>query len=53
VFGEVLVSWRRLRGIAQEELAARSGISGRHLSFLEAARRAVEETCTFLRDALA
>ena len=38
VFGEALVSWRRLRGIAQEELAARSGISGRHLSFLETGR---------------
>ncbi len=37
-FGEALASWRKLRGVSQEELAARSGVSGRHLSFLETGR---------------
>src|SRR5687767_7954914 len=34
-FGPQLRSWRVSRRLSQEQLAARAGISGRHLSFVE------------------
>lgn len=37
-FGALIREWRHLRGVSQEELAARAGISVRHASFLENAR---------------
>lgn len=37
-FGTGLRSWRALRGLSQERLAERAGISARHLSFLETGR---------------
>jgi transcriptional regulator with XRE-family HTH domain len=37
-FASALKNWRRLRGVSQEQLAARVGISTRHFSFLEVGR---------------
>jgi transcriptional regulator with XRE-family HTH domain len=37
-FGERLRTWRRARHLSQEELAERSEVSSRHLSFLETGR---------------
>ena len=37
-FGALIRQWRHLRGVSQEEMAARAGISVRHASFLENAR---------------
>ena len=37
-FGEGLRNWRRLRGLSQEQLGVRAGLSTRHLSFLETGR---------------
>ncbi len=39
-FASTLRAWRRRRGLSQMELAARAGISARHLGFLELARAA-------------
>lgn len=37
-FGDTLRRWRRLRGQTQSDVAARSGYSQRHISFLESSR---------------
>lgn len=37
-FGGLLRHWRQIRGISQQQLAERAGISTRHLSFLETGR---------------
>jgi transcriptional regulator with XRE-family HTH domain len=37
-FGTILRHWRRVRGLSQETLADRAGMSTRHLSFLETGR---------------
>src|SRR5215468_8616273 len=37
-FGELLRAWRSERGLSQLALSARTGVSSRHLSFLETAR---------------
>ncbi len=37
-FGETLRSWRRHRGLSQLDLSLESGVSPRHLSFLETGR---------------
>lgn len=52
-FGNGLRSWRGLRGLSQEMLAERAGISARHLSFLETGRsRPSRETVLVLGQAL-
>jgi transcriptional regulator with XRE-family HTH domain len=38
--GELVRSWRTARAVSQERLAARAGISTRHLSFIETGRSA-------------
>src|SRR5215468_9668161 len=38
VFGVQLRAWRSSRGVSQEALAARAGVSARHLSFVENGR---------------
>lgn len=38
LFGELLASWRRKRRMSQLELALSSGVSQRHVSFLESGR---------------
>ena len=42
-FGRLLRHWRELRGISQQDLAERTGISTRHLSFLETERAGPSE----------
>lgn len=42
-FGGVLRFWRTAFGLSQEELAARAGVSPRHISFLENGRTAAGE----------
>ena len=37
-FGQILKSWRRLRGVSQLALATHSGVSARHISFIENGR---------------
>ncbi len=37
-FGALLRQWRRTRRLSQEELAAESEVSARHISFLENSR---------------
>jgi transcriptional regulator with XRE-family HTH domain len=37
-FGPILRHWRRVRGLSQQSLAERAGMSTRHLSFLETGR---------------
>lgn len=37
-FGPMLRNWRRIRGLSQQGLAERAGMSTRHLSFLETGR---------------
>src|SRR6188474_474053 len=37
-FGAQLRAWRQARHLSQEELAARAGVSARHLSFVENGR---------------
>ena len=39
-FGDELKRWRQLRRVSQLDLSARSGVSQRHLSFLETGRSA-------------
>jgi transcriptional regulator with XRE-family HTH domain len=38
VFGEMLREWRQRRHLSQLELSARTGVSTRHLSYIETGR---------------
>ncbi|MFE3189446.1 helix-turn-helix domain-containing protein [Nocardia sp. NPDC059240] len=45
-FGDLLRAWRRAQGVSQLELAGGTGVSTRHLSFLETGRAAPSRAMT-------
>ena len=52
--GPLVRAWRSARGLSQEHLAARAGVSTRHLSFIETGRaRPGREVVLALAGALA
>jgi transcriptional regulator with XRE-family HTH domain len=52
-FGELLRRWRGTRGLSQLELSAATGVSSRHLSFLETGRsRPSRQIVLFLAEQL-